>query len=349
MTTAAAPTGSAPGQTRRRARLSPGWTVAVCLGALAMAILLSLALGARDVPLTTVWAAFADPDPGSTDQAAVLSRVPTTVTGLLVGAALGMGGALMQGMARNPLADPGLLGVNAGASLLVVLGMSLFGWQAPLAIIWCALAGAAVAVTVGYGAAAASPGGATPVTLALAGAAVTAIAVAVISGVLIVDESTLDSFRFWQLGSLTAASFDVLAQLGGFLAVGAVLALVCSGALNALALGDDVARGLGVKVGTARLGAAAATVLLCGTATALAGPIGFVGLAVPHGIRFLAGADYRWIVPLSAAAGAAFLLVCDVIGRLLARPGVIEVGIVTGVIGAPVFIALLRRRRTVGL
>ena len=349
MTTTAAPTGSAPGQVRRGARLSPGWAVAVCLGVLAVAVLLSLALGARDVPHTTVWDAFARPDAGSTDQAAVLSRVPTTVTGLLVGAALGMGGALMQGMARNPLADPGLLGVNAGASLFVVLGMSLLGWQAPLAIVWCALAGAAAAVIVGYGAATASPGGATPVTLALAGAAVTAIAVAVISGILIVDESTLDSFRFWQLGSLTAATFDGLAQLGGFLTVGAVLALVCSGALNALALGDDVARGLGVKVGAARLGAATATVLLCGTATALAGPIGFVGLAVPHAIRFLAGVDYRWIVPLSATAGAAFLLVCDVIGRLLARPGVLEVGIVTGVVGAPVFIALLRRRRTVGL
>ncbi|MDR6868029.1 iron complex transport system permease protein [Microbacterium resistens] len=349
MTATAAPTTPARGDARRRARLSPGWTVLVCVAALTAAVLLSLILGARDVPLSAVWEAFARHDPADTDQAAVLSRVPTTLTGLLVGAALGMGGALMQGMARNPLADPGLLGVNAGASLFVVLGMSLFGWQASLVVVWCALAGAAVAVLVGYGAAAASPGGATPVSLALAGAAVTAIAAAVISGILIVDESTLQSFRFWQLGSLTAASIESLAQLAGFLAVGAVLAVACSGALNALALGDDVARGLGVRVGSSRILAAVGAVLLCGTATALAGPIGFVGLAVPHAVRFLVGSDYRWIVPLSATAGATFLLVCDVIGRIVARPGVLEVGIVTGVLGAPVFIALLRRRKTVGL
>lgn len=349
MTTVPAPTTGVGGGARRRARLSPGATVVVCLIALLVATGMSLVLGARDVPLSAVWEAFTRFDPASTDQAAVLSRVPATLTGLFVGAALGVGGALMQGMARNPLADPGLLGVNAGASLFVVLGMTLLGWQAPLAIVWCAMLGAAVAVVVGYGAAAASPGGATPVTLALAGAAVAAIAGAVISGILIVDQSTLESFRFWQLGSLTAASPATLAQLGGFLAVGAVLAVVCSGSLNALALGDDVARGLGVRVGASRMLAVLAVVLLCGTATALAGPIGFVGLAVPHAVRFLAGADYRWIVPLSAVGGAAFLLVCDVIARLVARPGVLEVGIVTGILGAPVFIALLRRRKTVGL
>ncbi|VXB50880.1 iron-enterobactin transporter subunit; membrane component of ABC superfamily [Microbacterium sp. 8M] len=349
MTLAPAPTASAPGSgTRTRARLAPAWAFLACAVAVAAAATLSLALGARIVPIEAVWNAFLQPD-GSTDQAAVLSRVPTTLTGLLVGAALGMGGALMQGMARNPLADPGLLGVNAGASLFVVLGMTLLGWQAPLAIVWCALAGAAVAVVIGYGAAAASPGGATPVTLALAGAAVTAIATAVITGILIVDESTLESYRFWQVGSLTAASFSSLAQLGGFLALGAVLAVACAGRLNALALGDDVARGLGVRVGAARITAVVAVVLLCGAATALAGPIGFVGLAVPHAVRFLVGADYRWIVPLSAAGGAAFLLVCDVIGRLLARPGVLEVGIVTGLVGAPIFIVLLRRRKAVGL
>ncbi|WP_295011802.1 iron ABC transporter permease [uncultured Microbacterium sp.] len=329
-------------------RRNPTWAIVACAVVLIVAVLLSLALGARLVPFDTVWNAFAHPD-GSTDQAAVLSRVPTTITGLLVGGALGMGGALMQGMARNPLADPGLLGVNAGAALFVVVGMSVFGWQAPLAIVWCALAGAAVAVVLGYGAAAVSPGGATPVTLALAGAAVSAIAAAVITGILIVDQSTLQSYRFWQLGSLTAATFSSLAQLSGFLVLGAVLAIACSGRLNALALGDDVARGLGVRVGASRFVAVLAVVLLCGTATALAGPIGFVGLAVPHAVRFLVGTDYRGIVPLSAAAGAAFLLVCDVIGRILARPGVLEVGIVTGVLGAPVFIALLRRRRAVGL
>lgn len=335
----------------RRERTAPPFGRIALLAALTVvaAVLLSLAVGTRSVPLEAVWTAFAHPDPDSADQAAVLSRLPATASGLLVGAALGMGGALMQGMARNPLADPGLLGVNAGASLFVVLGMAALGLRSPFAIVWLALLGAAVAVAVGYTAAAAAPGGATPVSLALTGAAVTALSASAISGVLIVDEGTLDSFRFWQLGSLTAASPRELAQLAGFLAAGTALAVLCSGRLNALALGDDVARGLGVHVALVRLLSAAAVVLLCGTATALAGPIGFVGLAVPHAVRFVAGTDYRRIVPLSAAVGGVFLLVCDVVGRVLARPGLLEVGIVTAAVGAPIFIVLLRRNRAVGV
>lgn len=337
------------GQTRRKARLAPAWVVVIAAAALLVAVVLSLAIGVRDVPLESVVQALKVGDTDDMNQAAVLARIPTTLTGIVVGAALGVGGALMQGMARNPLADPGLLGVNAGASLFVVLGMSVLGLQSPLAIVWCALLGAAIAVVLGYGAAAASPSGATPVTLALAGAAVSAIAGSVIAGILITDESTLDSFRFWQLGSLTAGSVDTIMQLGVFLVAGALVAVACSGGLNALALGDDVARGLGVRVGTIRLLAAISAVLLCGTATAIAGPIGFVGLAVPHAVRLIAGSDYRLVVPLSAFVGAAFLLVCDVIGRVVARPGLLEVGIVTAVVGAPIFILLLQRRKTVGL
>ncbi len=316
---------------------------------LVLAVGLSLAVGTRPVPLAEVVHALTRPDPSSIAEAAVRSRIPTTIAGLLVGAALGMGGALMQGMARNPLADPGLLGVNSGASLFVVLGMAFFGLSAPLQFVWLALAGAAIAMLLGYGAATASPSGATPITLALAGASVTAIASSIISGILIVNTTTLNSFRYWQLGSLTAASPAALVQLSGFLAVGAVIALVAMPWLNALALGDDAARSLGVRVGMTRALSTLATVLLCGTAAALVGPIAFVGLAVPHAVRVLAGTDYRWIVPLSALGGAAFLLVCDVVGRLLTRPSTLEVGIVTAVAGAPVFIALLRWRRTVGV
>ncbi|WP_125099291.1 FecCD family ABC transporter permease [Leucobacter chromiireducens] len=343
------PTAPLRGEARRPARLAPAWVVGIALAAVALAAVLSLTIGVRDVPLAAVWDALTAPNTENIEQAAVLARIPTTVTGLVVGAALGVGGALMQGMARNPLADPGLLGVNAGASLFVVLGMSLLGLEAPLAIVWCALIGAAVAVLVGYGAASASPAGATPVTLALAGAAVAAIAASVISAILITDESTLENFRFWQIGSLTAGNLGTIAQLAGFLGVGAVVALVCASGLNGLALGDDVARGLGIRVGVVRGLAALAAVLLCGTATAIAGPIGFVGLAVPHAVRLIAGSDYRLVVPLSAFVGAAFLLVCDVIGRLIARPGLLEVGIVTAVVGAPIFIVLLQRRTAVGL
>ncbi|WP_336659604.1 FecCD family ABC transporter permease [Leucobacter sp. USHLN153] len=333
-------------QRRRRSVVAPAVLAAALLGA---AVLLSLAIGARSVPIAEVWAAFSAPELDSTDQAAVLSRVPTAITGLLVGAALGVGGALMQGMARNPLADPGLLGVNAGAALFVVLGMSVMGVQQPFGVVWLAFAGAAAAVAFGYGAAAASPGGATPVTLALTGAAITALAGSGIAAIVIADEATLDRYRFWQLGSLTGAPPQTLAQLGGFLVLGLAVAVFCSGKLNALALGDDAARGLGVRVGLVRVMSAAAVVLLCGTATALAGPIGFVGLAVPHAVRAFAGTDYRRIVPLSAAVGAAFLLACDIIGRLIARPGILEVGLVTAAVGAPIFIVLLRRGRMVGV
>ncbi len=318
-------------------------TIAAALAVLA-ATALSLAIGTRSVPIDQVLHALTHGDPDGIAELAVRSRIPTTVTGLLVGAALGVGGALMQGISRNALADPGLLGVNAGAAVSVVLAMSIAGLQSPLAIVWFALLGAAVAVAVVFGAAAASPSGANPLTLTLAGAAFTAIALSVVSGVLIVDITTLDSFRFWQLGSLTAASWSTILTLLPFLVAGGVIAVVLSGSLNALALGDDVARSLGQRVGTTRAGCALAVVLLCGTATAMAGPIGFVGLAVPHVARAFAGPDYRWIVPLSALGGAAFLLVADVIGRVVARPSTIEVGIVTAVLGAPVFVALVRRR-----
>jgi len=324
------------------------WPVVAGVLAVLAAAALSLAVGTRAVPLDHVLHALTDAHPHDIGEIAVRSRIPTTVTGLLVGAALGIGGALMQGISRNALADPGLLGINAGAAVSVVLAMSLAGFQSPLVIVWFAFAGAALAVAVVFGAAAASPSGTNPLTLTLAGAAFTAIALSVVSGVLIVDLTTLDSFRFWQLGSLTMASWTTIATLLPFLVVGAAIAVVLSGALNALALGDDVARTLGQRVGRTRGGCALAVVLLCGTATAMAGPIGFVGLAVPHVARALVGPDYRWIVPLSAMGGATFLLVADVIGRLVARPSTIEVGIVTAIIGAPVFVALVRRR-AVGL
>jgi iron complex transport system permease protein len=330
-------------------RVSPVWWVAGGFIVLLLAVVLSLALGTRVVPLAGVGDALLGVETTTPDAGAVLSRIPTTIAGLVVGAALGIGGALMQGMARNPLADPGLLGVNAGAALFVVIGMSVFGWNQPIAVVWLALLGAAVAVVAGYGAAAASPAGATPVSLALAGAAITAIAFSFLSGIVILDTDTLNAYRFWQVGSLTAATWEDLAQLAAFLVAGLVLAVLATGSLNALALGDDVARGLGVRVGTARVVSIAAVVLLCGTATALVGPIGFVGLAVPHAVRFLVGGDYRWVVPLSALVGGTFLLLCDVIGRVVSRPAMVEVGIVTAVVGAPVFILLLRRGKAVSV
>lgn len=332
------------------ARRRPGGRRLLPLGLLAALLLVavlavvSLAVGARPVAPAVTLDALRHVDPTNMDHLAVASRVPRTVLGLLVGGALGLAGAVMQGVARNPLADPGILGVNAGAAFVVVLAIAA-GVTSPSGYIWFAFLGAAVAAAVVYGIAAAGREGATPVKLALAGAAVSAALLSLITGVLLTSAETLDTFRFWQVGSVAGRGADVVGQVLPFLLAGMVLALVSGRVLNALSLGDDVARGLGQRVGAARLLAAASVVVLCGAATAAAGPIAFVGLTVPHIARSVTGPDYRWVLPYSTVLGAALLLTADVLGRIVARPGEIGVGIVTAVIGAPVFIALVRRRR----
>ena len=315
---------------------------AVVLVALA---LLSVAVGARPVGPGVAWQALWAPDLASTDHLAVRARVPRTVLALVVGAALGLGGALMQGVTRNPLADPGLLGVNAGAAFCVVLALTVFGVTTPAGYVWFAFAGAAVAAVVVYAVAGGGRRGATPLTLALAGAAVTAALTSLITAVLLTSQSTFDVFRFWQVGSIGARGQIVLTQLLPFLLVGAVIAFGSARLLNVLQLGDDVARGLGQDTGRARALVVVAIVLLCGGATAAAGPIGFVGLAVPHVARGITGPDHRWLLPLSALLGAGLLTLADVVGRVVARPGEVQAGVITVVIGVPVFIALVRRVR----
>ncbi|GHG54249.1 ABC transporter permease [Flavimobilis marinus] len=307
--------------------------------------LLSVAVGARQVPLADAWAALTAFEPGNVDHEAVRSRVPRTVVGLIVGAALGLAGALMQGMTRNPLADPGILGINAGASVAVVLGITFFSVASPSAYVWFAFAGAALAAVVVYLVASMGREGATPVKLALAGACVTAALTSALTALLITHTSELDVFRFWQVGSLGGRGLDVVAAVGPYAAVGAVIALASGRVLNGLSLGDDVARGLGQRVGASRVAAGVGVVLLCGSATAAAGPIAFVGLTVPHIARAITGPDYRWILAWSALLGPVLVLVADVVGRVVALPGQLQVGVVTAVIGAPVFIALVRRRK----
>jgi len=312
--------------------------------------LLSLAVGARNVPVATVLQALTHDDPTGTDQLVVItSRLPRTVLGLLVGAALGLAGTVMQGVTRNPLADPGILGVNGGAALAVVLGISVFGVGSAGGYVWFALAGAAAASVLVYSVAALGREGATPVKLALAGAAATAFFGAVTTAFLLTDQQTFDQFRFWQVGSLNGRGLDVAAQVLPFLALGAVLALLLGRSLNTLALGDDVARGLGARVGLVRLASALAVVLLCGGATAAVGPVGFVGLTIPHVARALVGTDHRRVLPVSMLLAPVLLLAADVLGRVVARPGEVQVAILTAVLGAPVFVALVRRHRLAGL
>ncbi|MDJ1133376.1 FecCD family ABC transporter permease [Streptomyces iconiensis] len=328
----------------RRGALLLGLPLALC--ALVLSVWASLVVGTGDVSAADVLHGLFSPDLSDKGQLIVQEvRIPRTVTGLLAGVALGLAGAVMQGVARNPLADPGILGVNAGASVAVVLAISVLGLSAPAQFVWFGFLGALVAAVVVYGVGALGREGATPVKLALAGAAMSALLGSFTSAILLTDNKTFDQFRFWQVGALTARGTDVLWQVGPFIVVGALFALLLGPHLNALSLGDDLARGLGQRVGLARIAAAVAVVLLCGGATAVAGPIGFVGLVVPHAARLLTGPDYRWILPYSAVLAPVLLLLADIVGRVIAPPGEVQVGVVTAAIGAVPFIILVRRRR----
>lgn len=334
---------------RGRGLLTSGWTrgagLVLATGVLGLVILASLAYGSKPIPFGTVVDALRHFD-GSNDHLIVRSlRVPRTVIGIGVGMALALSGALMQGVTRNPLADPGILGVEAGASLAVVLGIRYLDLGTLNAFVWCAFAGAAVASLVVYGLGSMGRGGATPVKLALAGAALASLFASLTSAVLLLDLPTLDEFRFWAVGSLAGRDATIARQVVPFLVVGIVLSLLTARSLNALALGDDVARSLGMRVQGARLLAAVAVVILSGAAVAAAGPIGFVGLTVPHVARAISGPDHRWVLPWSLVLGPILLLGSDVIGRLVARPGELQVGIITALVGAPFFIALVRRRK----
>ena len=317
---------------------------------LALAVAASLAIGSRDISLGTVIDAVLRPDGTLADHVVVRDlRIPRTLVGLLAGLALGLAGALMQGVTRNPLADPGLLGVNAGASLFVVAGIAWFGVTSALDSVWFAFAGAAVAAAVVYLIGSLGRESATPVKLALAGTALTAALTSLITIVLLSDGEAFDRYRFWAAGSLASRGLDASLPLIPFIAGGVALAVVAARTLNALALGDDLARGLGQNLVTARIVCAVAIVLLCGSATAMAGPIVFVGLAVPHLARWFTGPDYRLILLFSAVLGPALLLAADVLGRVIARPGEIEAGLVVAFLGAPMLIALVRRAKPVGL
>jgi len=328
------------------ARRSSGLLLVVAAAVLVVVVFASIAYGSKPIGVRTVWDALFDYDATDNDHLIVRSlRVTRTVLGVAVGAALGVAGALMQGVTRNPLADPGILGVEAGAALAVVVGIHTFGLATLGGYVWFAFAGAAVAAVVVYALGSLGRGGATPVKLALAGAALSSLLASCTSAVLLLDVATLDQFRFWVVGSLGGRDGDVAVQVLPFIVVGLVLAVGSARMLNVLALGDDVARSLGQRVVLARATSALAVVLLCGAATAASGPIAFIGLTIPHVARAICGPDYRWIVPWSAVLGPVLLLGADVLGRVVARPGELQVGIVTAVIGAPFFIALVRRRK----
>jgi iron complex transport system permease protein len=318
----------------------------VSCGLLVVATFASIAYGTKSIPFGTVWDALWHYDASNNEHLIVRTlRIPRTVVGLGVGGALGLAGAVMQGVTRNPLADPAILGIEAGAALGVVIGIYSFGVGTLTGYVWFGFVGAAVASVVVYTLGSIGRGGATPVKLALAGGALAALLQSLTSAILLLDVETLDQYRFWAVGSLAGRDADVAVDVLPFLVVGMVLALVSAKALNTLALGDDMATSLGLPVQSARAICALAVVILCGAATAAAGPIAFVGLTVPHVARAIVGPDYRWILPWSLVLGPTLLLGADVIARLVARPGELQVGIVTALLGAPFFIALVRRRK----
>lgn len=327
-----------------------GGGLAAAVVVLAVLGCVSVAYGSKSIALGTVWDAFASFDGTREDHVIVRElRVPRTVLGLEIGAALGLAGAVMQGLTRNPLADPSILGIQSGAALGVVLAISTFGIGSLTGYVWFGFVGAAIAGVVVYTLGSLGRGGATPVKLALAGAAVMYLLVSITTAIELSDFSTLQQSRFFVVGSLVGRDTAIAGQVFPFLAVGAVLALGLPRSLNAMALGDDVARSLGQRVYVTRAVSGLSVVLLAGAATAAAGPIVFVGLTVPHMARAICGPDYRWVLPWTVVLSPMLLLAADVLGRVVARPAELQVGIVTAVLGAPFFVALVRRGRVAEL
>ncbi|WP_055421455.1 iron ABC transporter permease [Streptomyces pactum] len=331
-------------EARRRRVVGLGVLAVILVAATAA----SLAVGARALSPAEVWhglLAAPDSDQRLTEIRLIVRtvRVPRTVLAVVAGIALGVGGALIQGYTRNPIADTGLLGVNSGASFAVVSGIALFGFTNPFQYVWFAFLGAAVAGVVVFGLSSIGRGAGNPLTLALAGQGVTVFLAAMTTAVALTDKASLNALRFWNAGSVAGVGFDVIWPVTAFIAIGLVLALTTLPAVNLLNLGDDVARGLGVNIALSRTVGIVAITLLAGAATAACGPIAFIGLMVAHVARYLTGPDYRWLVPYAGLLGAVVLLVCDIVGRLVVRPGELDAGVLVALLGAPFFAALVWR------
>ncbi len=322
----------------------------VAAAALVVAAIVSLAVGSRPIDPVTVLTALTHYDEANPLHLMVVElRVPRTVLGLLVGAALAVCGALIQAFTRNPLADPGILGVNAGASFAVTFAVGVLGLSSPGAYVPFALLGALVLTLLVYALGSVGPSGATPMKLTLAGVALGAAFTGFTTAIVLQNNSTLQVMRFWGVGSVGGRTLDQLEWALPLIAAGLALGLVCARSLNALALGDDLAQALGARVALTQILVIVAVTLLAGTSVAAAGPIAFVGIMIPHMVRWFTGPDQRWVIAYSMIVGPIFLVLADVLGRIVLPNGELRVGIVTGILGAPVLIALVRRGRVSGL
>ena len=325
------------------------FSIILCLTLLSIMAIFSISLGAKSIAFTKVIDVLLGNDPDSLETAIILQRIPRTVFGILAGGALGISGALMQSITRNPIADPSILGVNTGASLFVVAGIAFFNITVAYQYIWLAIIGAGVTAVFVYSVASMGKDGATPLKLALSGSAVSIVLGSLVSTIMLPNNRVMEAFRFWQVGSIGSATWENIMLISPFLIVGFIISMFISGYLNNLALGDEAATALGTNVVMTRTIGALSSVLLCGATTARAGPIGFVGLIIPHIIRLIFGSEMSKMLPLSFLGSAILMLVSDIIGRIISLPGETEVGIVTAVIGAPVFILAIRKGRVKSL
>lgn len=307
---------------------------------LVFCIFSSLAFGSKNIDLITVIDTLKNLDNNNFEAIVVKERIPRTVFGLLAGASLGISGTLMQSITRNPIADPSILGINTGSALFVVLGIAFLGVTTYKEYIILALLGGLITAISVYLIASIGNGGISPMKLALSGVIISAILSSLINVVMLPRSEVMSSFRFWQVGSISGVTWQSIIVMLPFIILGIILSFFVAPALNALALGDEVAIGLGVKVGLTRIISSISAILLCGTVTALAGPIGFIGLMAPHIIRMLFGNNIKFIIPMSAFVGSILLTFSDVIGRIMGSPSELEVGIVTAFIGAPIFIII---------
>lgn len=314
----------------------------VGLALLVLCMLVSVLYGAADIAPRTVLDALFAPD-GSTDHLIIRTlRVPRALIAALVGASLAVAGAIMQGLTRNPLASPGILGVNAGAALAVVGAVFLFSVTSLSVYALFAFAGAGVAAVAVYTLGSLGRGGPTPLKLTVAGAALTALLSSLTTAVLIFNQRTLDQIRFWLAGSIAGRDLDLFLQVLPYMAIGLLASFTLGRQITTLSLGEDVARGLGQRTAWVKGLCGLIVVVLAGSSVAVAGPIGFVGLVVPHIVRFFIGQDYRWILPYAAIVGGILLVSADVAARLVLRPQELPVGVMTALIGAPFFIYLAR-------
>ena len=325
------------------------FSIILCLALLSVMAIFSISLGAKSIAFSKVIEVLLGNDPDSLEQAIILQRIPRTIFGILAGGALGISGALMQSITRNPIADPSILGVNTGASLFVVAGIAFFNITVAYQYIWLAIIGAGVTAVFVYSVASMGKDGATPLKLALSGSAVSIVLGSLVSTIMLPNNRVMEAFRFWQVGSIGSATWESIMLISPFLIVGFIISMFISGYLNNLALGDEAATALGTNVVMTRTIGALSSVLLCGATTALAGPIGFVGLIIPHIIRLIFGSEMSKMLPLSFLGSAILMLISDIIGRVISLPGETEVGIVTAVIGAPVFILAIRKGRVKSL